>query len=74
MKGRQDRDGIHEAWLINRSEHANTHDAITLSLYYCCLVCHSYTSLDPWLLSMTSHCYGHGVGYSVARIFLIFKL
>ena len=36
-KGRQDRDGIHEAWLRNRFEYADTPNPITQSL----LVCHS---------------------------------
>ena len=35
MKGRQDRDGIHEAWLMNRFDHADTPDPITQSLYCC---------------------------------------
>ena len=35
-KGRQDRDGIHEAWLMNRFEYADTPNPITQSLY-CCL-------------------------------------
>ena len=39
-KGTQERDGIHEAWLTNRFEHADTPDIITQSLYRC-LVCHS---------------------------------
>ena len=32
-KGRQDRDGIHEAWLMNRFEHAETPDPIAQTLY-----------------------------------------
>ena len=32
-------DGIHEAWLMNRFEHADTPNPITQSLY-CCLVCY----------------------------------
>ena len=36
MKGRQDTDGIHEAWLINRFEHTDNPNPITQS-QYCCL-------------------------------------
>ena len=32
----QDKDGIHEAWLMGRFEHAATSNPITQSLY-CCL-------------------------------------
>ena len=33
----RNRDGIYEAWLMNRFEYADTRNPI-----YCCLVCYSY--------------------------------
>ena len=34
-KGRQDRDGVYEAWLMNRFEHADTPNPTTQSVAWC---------------------------------------
>ena len=56
MEGRQDRDGIHEAWLMNRCENADTPEPITKTL-----VLNSIWTLKMWwLLSRITLIYSVG--------------
>ena len=56
MKGRQDRNGIHEV--------GDTHDPITQSLY-CCLVCYSYRECGVIIRDKSKH------SFTVVLLFLV---